>query len=444
MSPLDLLLPYQRAWVDDTSRFKIWNASRQIGKSFTAACEAVRDCELHPGTLWIVLSAGERQSLEWMEKAKQWVQAFHLAIRYSEERPTAEAQIKSAEIRFANCSRIIALPANPDTARGYSGNLILDEFAIHKDSTEIWRALYPTITNPLKRQLKVRVMSTPKGEGNMFHSLWIKDGWSKHRTTIHDAIQSGLHLDPEELRTQCSDQDTWLQEFCCEFIDSRRTAFSYEMLTACESQDASLIWPTGYHPTGPLYLGIDVGSIHDPTVAVTFERLGTRYHLRERLILQGIELSQQDALLHHAITRATRIGIDASGIGLDLAQRLRRQHGSKVIPQVTTAPWKRQAFARLQHRFNDHAIAIPPDPTLRDDFHAYEVHGAGETATYRAPRTEDGHSDTASATAHALDIAESTHPTAFTSTDAQTALNAIATHRPPSLQPRPTYRPRRL
>ena len=412
-TPLDLLLPFQRRWVEDGARFKIWNASRQIGKSFTSACEAVRDCELHPGTLWVVLSAGERQSLEWMEKARQWVKAFALAITYQEEREHPEALMRSAEIRFANGSRIIAIPANPNTARGYSGNIILDEFAIHRDGAAIWQAMYPSIINPLRREYKVRVMSTPKGEGNMFHQLWLKDGWSRHRTTIHDAVAGGLRVNPAELRAQCADEDTWRQEFCCEFIDSARTAFSYEMLAACESADASLEWPDGYEPRGPLYAGIDVGSIHDPTVCVTFEKLGSRMHLRERLVIQGVELSHQDNLLDTAIRRAARAGIDASGIGLDLAQRLRRKHGGKVVAQVTTAPWKRQAFARLQHRFNDKAIALPPSRDLREDFHAYEVSGAGETARYRAPRTDDGHSDTASASAHAFDVAEAGAAGAF-------------------------------
>ena len=32
--------------------------------------------------------------------------------------------------------------ANPDTARGFSANVFLDEFAFHKDSREIWKALF--------------------------------------------------------------------------------------------------------------------------------------------------------------------------------------------------------------------------------------------------------------------------------------------------------------
>lgn len=413
-TPLDLLLPFQRTWVEDDSRFKIWNASRQIGKSFTSACEAVRDCEMHPGTLWVVLSAGERQSLEWMEKAKMWVKAFSLVMEFFEEREHPEARMKSAEIRFANGSRIIALPANPNTARGYTANLILDEFAIHRDGAEIWRALAPSITNPLKRQLKVRVMSTPNGIGNMFHQLWVKEGWSKHRTTIYDALAGGLKVNPEELRAMVADEDSWRQEFNCEFIDTARTAFSYEILAACESDDATTEWPEGHQAEGPVYCGIDVGSINDPTVCVSFEKLGGRMVMRERLVMKGVELSDQDSLLDQAIRRSARTGIDASGIGLDLAQRLARKHGGKVVKQVTTAPWKRQAFARLQHRFNDKGIAIPRSRDIREDFHAYEVSGAGEQARYRAPRTEDGHSDTASATAHAFDVAEMGGEGAFT------------------------------
>jgi phage FluMu gp28-like protein len=78
MTPLDLLLPYQRAWVLDQSRFKIWLASRQIGKSFAAGCEVALDCQLRPGTHWLLVSAGQRQALELMEKVKQWLRAFEI------------------------------------------------------------------------------------------------------------------------------------------------------------------------------------------------------------------------------------------------------------------------------------------------------------------------------------------------------------------------------
>src|SRR5579864_4028679 len=77
-SPFELLLPYQRRWVKDRSRFKIGVWSRQTGKSFCTAAEAVSDCLADRGTTWICMSAGERQSLEWLDKAKLWYNVLHM------------------------------------------------------------------------------------------------------------------------------------------------------------------------------------------------------------------------------------------------------------------------------------------------------------------------------------------------------------------------------
>ena len=95
------------------------------------------------------------------------------------------------KIRFDNGREIEAIPANPKTARGYSTNVILDEFAYHDDPDAIWAAMAPSITNPmartfdhkvdalyagktpeLKRQLKLRVVSTFNGRDNKFYQLW--------------------------------------------------------------------------------------------------------------------------------------------------------------------------------------------------------------------------------------------------------------------------------
>ncbi len=46
-----------------------------------------------------------------------------------------ETEDKTMEVHFPhNGSRIIGLPANADAARGYSGNIVLDEFAFHGDA----------------------------------------------------------------------------------------------------------------------------------------------------------------------------------------------------------------------------------------------------------------------------------------------------------------------
>src|SRR5688500_14516869 len=82
LSPLDLLLPYQLRWVQDAARFKIWLKSRQIGGSLAAAFEVVADA-IETGGDWVILSAGERQALEFMEKVNRASSIFCDAVSYS-------------------------------------------------------------------------------------------------------------------------------------------------------------------------------------------------------------------------------------------------------------------------------------------------------------------------------------------------------------------------
>jgi phage FluMu gp28-like protein len=146
-----MLLPYQRKWVDDLSRFKIGIFSRQSGKDFSAASEGVEDCIKNPKTTWLIGAAGERQALESLAKWKEWAEAYKFAIEdYAEDRDTAEALINSASITWANGSRAIAVPANANTMRGYSANVLITEAAFVENFGEVWRAVLPSITNPLR------------------------------------------------------------------------------------------------------------------------------------------------------------------------------------------------------------------------------------------------------------------------------------------------------
>ena len=119
--PSDILLPYQYDWVQAGKDHKLMFVlqSRQTGKSFELGAEAVEDAWTNGPNNWICLSSGQRAAEEWLLKAEKycrWVRAFDSRLDYS---------YKSSEIRLANGSRIIAIPANPETARGYTGNLIL-------------------------------------------------------------------------------------------------------------------------------------------------------------------------------------------------------------------------------------------------------------------------------------------------------------------------------
>lgn len=397
----EILMPYQRRWVEDQSRFKIGLWSRQTGKSFATACEAVTDCAAQPkgnSNLWVVLSAGERQALEWMEKAKKWTEAVKATVDgYEEIRDSANALLSRAEIRFANGARIVAIPANPDTARGYSANLVLDEFAIHERPFDIWAAIYPSITNPLNGEKRLRIVSTPKGRGNKFADLWEhNEKYSKHKVTIEDAVRMGLPINLEELKAGVDDPDIWAQEYMCEFIDNTSVLLPYEMIGKCESES---IKDDG---SSPLFIGMDIGRSKDLSVIVTAAKLGDVLAVVDVTELRKMPFADQlDILLSKGLQRRVQhVCIDSTGIGAMLAEEATRKGGGRFEGVNFNVQSKGEMYGLMRRRFEERSVRIPVSRDFREDLHAVQrVVSTGGNVTYSAPRNADGHSDRAAALA---------------------------------------------
>ncbi len=328
LAPVLQLLPYQRRWVEDDSHLKIVVKARQIGYSFAASIRALLQC-LKTKTTWIFLSKGERQSRLLMEKVQEHIKSCGILARACESSFFEGTMIKQLEVRFANGSVIYGLPANPDTARGYSGNVTLDEFAFHADADKIYSALFPTIT----RGYSLEVISTPNGQQGKFYELAKAAGlieqesgvrsqesegtgsslvtrhsslsWSGHRVDIYEAVRQGLNIDLQLLRSGCDDETSWQQEFCCQFISTAENFIPPALVAQCASAEATTDCPPQFlasapHPnreagssqegaSGPVtpttgsdhalgeaqghpplpadfYLGIDIGRRHDRTV----------------------------------------------------------------------------------------------------------------------------------------------------------------------------------
>ena len=228
MTPAVPLHPYQKRWIEDRSRFRIGMFARQTGKTFTTTLDIVDDCfrawMQSRRVTWVILSRGERQAREAMREAmregvRRHAQAYGMALDEISRDFRAEdgTTYKDLEITLPGGSRVIGLPANPDTARGYSANVFLDEFAWHAKSREIWGALFPVIS----AGHRITITSTPNGKGNKFHDLMTgADGvWSRHRVDIYQAVADGLPRDVGELHDGLGDDDLWRQEFELEWLD---------------------------------------------------------------------------------------------------------------------------------------------------------------------------------------------------------------------------------
>ena len=447
LSPKDLLYPKQRAFIDDASQYKLGVTTRQWGKSTVTSGEAVHDCLVDPGTKWVCMSAGERQSVEWLNKAKEWQAAYKLVIAdvIEDRGGIAEGLLRSSEILFDNGSRIIAIPANPATARGYSANIILDEFAYHEDPKAIWAALFPSTTNQLagtflerwkamlkgedtdiRRQLKLRVVSTFNGRNNKFFELWEKaavNGYSAHKVTIYDAIADGMPLDAVKLKAALDDPDAWAQEYECEPMDSSTVLLPYELIATCESSEATtLVNPEFWFGTqpGPLTIGLDFARKKDLSVAWTNETLGDVDQTREVLEMRAMSTPDQIDLLRPRIQRAQRIVVDYTGPGVGMGDYLVKEFGEynparhlygKVELVTFTQTSKVDLFSKLRMAFEQRRLRVPLDRVIREDLHSMQrVVSMNGGISYRAPHTDDGHADRC--TALALCVRGSTQKTA--------------------------------
>ena len=422
MEPVLKLYGYQRRWLLDRSRFKVAMFARQSGKTHVVTQEIVDDCidaeVAGRPTKWVILSRDERQAKEAMrEGVHKHLKAFGLAaqaFRILEDVEWSEAEsggplarrVKAQEVEFQGGSRIIALPATPETARGFSANVFLDEFAFHQDSRRIWRAVFPIVN----RGWRLRVVSTPNGKDNKFYELITAPNprWSRHVCDIHQAIAEGLPYDADELREALGDEDAWRQEYLLEWLDERSNWLSYDLINSVEDEQAGR--PELATQGGIFFIGNDIARRSHLWVSWVVEKIGDVCWTREIRVLKGASFAEQDAVLDELIARyrPLRVCMDRTGIGEKPVEDAQRRHGALRVEGVTFTPAAKQRMADLVKRaFEDRAIRIPQgDNALRRDLHKLKcVPSITGTPRFVADADGDGHADRFWALALALSAA---------------------------------------
>src|SRR5581483_3625584 len=167
------LRPYQRAIFEDhTSGVVVLHWSRQIGKSFTLAAWAVWRLMTRPGRLVTVLSNSRENGAEFLLKCAEFCRACGQLYETRDDSGRRHFNETRMELRIMvrrRVGRIKVLAANPRTARGFSGDLILDEFAFHENSKAIWEAAEPILAS--HPDYCCRIASTGNGRHNMFYKM---------------------------------------------------------------------------------------------------------------------------------------------------------------------------------------------------------------------------------------------------------------------------------
>jgi len=402
------LLRYQRSLVASPARFTWANWSRQVGKSFSFSLRRILR-GLRRGRSQLLLSASARQSQELMEKVRQHCQALRLATGWS-SRYWRGTSMKQFEVTLPNDVRVIGLPANPETVRGFTGDVFLDEFAMHRDDRAIWASIFPTV---LRDDGELDVASTPKGMSNLFYELGRNERFARSTVTIFDAVREGLDADIDALRSAMGDEQLFRQEFCCEFLDEATALLTYEQIAGCEDPSLSkaLDLSALSKERGELAVGVDVGRKRDLTVIWVLQRA------EETLLTQGvIELAnapfrEQEARVREILSLASvrRCCMDSTGLGMQLAESIVGAFGEDRVEPVTfTSSVKTGLAGRLRVLVESGQIRIPSEPDIRNDWHSVQrTIGTGGGVRIEADRRSTGHADRFWAAALAVRASES-------------------------------------
>lgn len=419
-NPEAIFLPFQSRWIQDTSRIKLMEKSRQIGISWStaygaderAAAQGARHDE------W-VSSRDDIQARLFIEDCKLWAGVMNMAAQdLGEQVIDPEKSISAYVLQFASGRRIHSMSSNPDAQAGKRGSRILDEFALHRDQRKLWAIAYPGIT----WGGCMEIISTHRGSNSFFNAL-VREIREKgnpkkislHRVTLQDALDQGflyklqqaLPDDAEQqgmdeaeyfdfVRAGTVDQESFDQEYMCVPADDDSKFIEYELITACEYTGGT-DWEREVTDnfSGPLLIGVDIGRKKDLTVLWAVEQLGDVFYTRKVIAMERMRKSAQEAILYPWFERADRVCIDATGLGIGWADDAQDKFGQHRIEAVTFTAQVKEALAYpLKGAMEDRAVRIPDDAAIRGDLRKVKkVTSSAGNIRFVAESTPDGHAD---------------------------------------------------
>jgi phage FluMu gp28-like protein len=427
--------PYQKPiFMDRTSGLLILHWSRQIGKSFTLAAWAVDRLLTRPGRLVTVLSNSRDNGAEFVVKCEEVCRLLGRVIETEDQSPDLRYENMRFEVRITvggKTGRIKVLAANPRTARGFSGDLILDEFAFHEDSRAIWEAAEPILSS--NQDFLCRIASTGNGKHNMFYEMVTSGDFKVSRVTRTEAWKQGVKvfdpntrepITPEQARARSRDKRAYDQNYECKFTDENTILLTTDLIASAEREDVGVICCQDWSPealrfmreaVGDLYLGGDVGRYRDITVLSIAELLNRMFLIRAILRLEGMRLPDQQRRLgvFYSMPKARRAAIDMTGIGLGLVEYSQDEFGTGRVQGVnfsSSVPitdrirqdGRKQETVRVTEAmatelltvYEDRRIQHPVDAELRDDLRKPEkVVSPGGRVSIAATRDPKNHAD---------------------------------------------------
>jgi phage terminase large subunit-like protein len=220
--------PWQEELLRSESSRILLNCSRQSGKSTMSAIIALHRAIYYPGSLILCLAPALRQSQELFQK---------LSVFYQElGKPIAPVEDRKLSMALENGSRIVTLPGDEKTIRGFSGVslLLVDEAARVNDG--LYFAIRPMLA---VSGGTLMMLSTPYGKRGVFYEAWtgedVGEGWERYKVTAEDVPRISPEFLADE-RASLPDR-VYAQEYEVAFVETDEQVFSEAVIAGITTDD---------------------------------------------------------------------------------------------------------------------------------------------------------------------------------------------------------------
>jgi len=209
---------WQRKLLCSTAPRVLLLCARQTGKTTTTALVAIATAMTVAGALVLIVSPSQRQSAEMFRTAMTLYKRIQSAPEIVQE------SVLKAELK--NGSRIVALPGNEATVRGYAGAtlILIDEASRVPD--ELLTAVRPMLATSNGRLI---ALTTPAGKRGWFYDAWVgTENWERVRVTAKECPRISQAFLDEELKALGPLR--FSAEFDLEFLDNTDAVFGLEAI----------------------------------------------------------------------------------------------------------------------------------------------------------------------------------------------------------------------
>ncbi len=420
---LEVLLPYQKRWLEDGGEQKILEKGRRTGGSFGEALASV--LAAIPAEGWMntyYLGYNKDMTRQFVSDCSWWARRLQVACSdIMEEKLISDENkdVSTFRISFSSGAVIQGLPSEAYALRGKQGRVVLDEAAFCPNLNEIVKAAQALLI----WGGQFVIISTHNGEDNPFNQLVrsVREGrdsqWSVHTLPFSLAVEEGLYrricLQKGE-RWSREKEAAWVEkirriyrenadeELECIPASGLGRYFSPGLLNACRDGSVPIVrWSFGgdflfreaaYKRreveklfrrdvehlirgcAGKVYIGEDFARSGDLTVYWILEQAGTSCRARGVLEVKNCPFEEQEntaRMMLHAAREQGNLGgmaIDGRGNGQQIAEAMSLEFPGAAAGVMETAAWYAEWFPRMKALMESSEWTVPDDQTIMADF----------------------------------------------------------------------------